>query len=183
MHFETAARINPHLFDAYYFYGRAAFAHGEVERSADLFRKASEVRREDFQSVILLAQSLRMLGRTNEAIAANREGIARAERAVALDSRDGRALALGSIALYEEGEQERAMQWSRRSLELYPDDMSAILNAACFRIRAGLLEEALEFIERAFARGWGKRDWVEHDPAYDPLRDHPRFKVLLANLK
>ncbi len=37
-HFEEAARINPHLFDAYYYYGRAAFAHGDVERSADLFR-------------------------------------------------------------------------------------------------------------------------------------------------
>jgi len=28
-----------------------------------------------------------------------------------------------------------------------------------------------------------KRDWVEHDPDYDILRDHPRFKELLARLK
>jgi adenylate cyclase len=181
-HFETAAGINPHLFDAYYFYGRAAFARGDVERSADLFLKASEVQREDFQSVILLAQSLRMLGRTDEAIAADREGIARAERTLALNPRDGRALALGANALYDAGESERAAEWSRRSLELYPDDMSAILNAACLRTRAGLIDEALDLVERAFTRGWGKLDWVEHDPNYDPLRDHPRFKVLLAKL-
>ena len=62
-HFEAAARINPHLFDAYYYYGRAAFAQGQLERSAELFRKASEARRDDFQSSVLLAQSLRMLGR------------------------------------------------------------------------------------------------------------------------
>jgi hypothetical protein len=44
-------------------------------------------------------------------------------------------------------------------------------------------EEALELLERVFTRGWGKRDWVEHDPDYDILRDDPRFKKLLARLK
>ena len=29
----------------------------------------------------------------------------------------------------------------------------------------------------------GKRDWVEHDPDYDALRDDPRFIQLLARLK
>jgi adenylate cyclase len=182
-HFEAAARINPHLFDAYYYYGRAAFAHGEVERSAHLFRKASEVRHEDFQSAVLLAQSLRMLGRNDEARAANREGIVRAERILALNPLDGRALAMGSLALYDEGERERAMEWSRRCLELYPDDMSALINAACLRIKAGSKEEALEILEHVFSRGWGKRDWVDQDPDYDCLRDDPRFKLLLAKLK
>jgi adenylate cyclase len=182
-HFEAAARINPQLFDAYYYYGRAAFAHGEVERSADLFRKASEVRQEDFQSAVLMAQSLRMLGRNAEASAAYQEGIVRAERILALNPLDGRALAMGSLALHEEGETERAMEWSRRSLELYPDDMSALINAACLRTRSGLKEEALEILERVFSRGWGKRDWVDHDPDYDCLRDDPRFKLLLAKLK
>jgi len=46
-----------------------------------------------------------------------------------------------------------------------------------------LPEQALELLERVFARGWGKRDWVEHDPDYDILRDDPRFQNLLAKLK
>jgi adenylate cyclase len=182
-HFEAAARINPNLFDAYYYHGRAAFSRGELERSADLFRKASEVRREDFQSSVLLSQSLRMLGRIEEARSANREGISRAERILALNPLDGRVLALGSGALYEAGEMERAMEWSRRSLELRPDDMSALLNAVCLRAKSGLKEEALEIFERACNRGWGKRDWIERDPDYDSLRDDPRFELLLAKLK
>jgi len=38
-------------------------------------------------------------------------------------------------------------------------------------------------IERVFGRGWGKRDWVEHDPDYDCVREHPRFKAVFKNLK
>jgi adenylate cyclase len=181
--FEEAIRINPNLFDAYYYYARTCFARGEVERSAELFRKAAEVRQEDFQSPILLAQSLRVLVRTEEARAADREGIARAERILALNPLDGRALSLGSVGLFEDGQKARAMEWSQRALELYPEDMSALVNAACLRAKAGLKEEALELLERVFARGWGKRDWVEHDPDYDMLRDDPRFKKLLLRLK
>jgi adenylate cyclase len=182
-HFDIATHINPHLFDAYYLYGRTSFARGDVQRSVDLFRKASEVRQEDFQSGMLLGQSLRMLGRHDEARVANRESIARAERILALNPQDGRTLSLGSGALYEDGQAERAMQWSRRSLELYPDDVGVLINAACLRCKAGLKDEAIDLLERVFSHGWGKRDWIEHDSDYDILRDDPRFRRLLAKLK
>lgn len=182
-YFSEAIRINPHSFDAYYYCGRACFACGKVERSAEMFQKAAEARLEDFQSPILLEQSLRMLGRMQEARAAGREGVTRAERILALNPLDARALSIGSLALFEIGESARALEWSRRSLEHFPDDMSTLVNAACLASRAGLKEEALGFLERVFARGWGKKDWIEHDPDYDCLRDHPRFRSLFAKLK
>jgi len=182
-HFEAAASVNPQLFDAYYFDGRASFACGEIARSAERFGRAADVRKEDFQSAMLQAQSLQMLGRMEESAAADHEGIARAERVLALNPADGRALALGSSALYRTGNVTRAMQWSHRSLELYPEDMNTLINAACLRCKAGLKEEALAFLERAFSRGWGKRDWIEQDDDYDLLRDDPRFQRLLEGLK
>ena len=60
--------------------------------------------------------------------------------------------------------------------------MSALINAACLMTRLGRKEEALKYLERAFGRGWGKRDWIEHDADYDLLRDDPRFQALLAKL-
>jgi len=181
--FEQAIGMNPHFFDAYYYFARSRFASGDIARSAELFDMAAKTRHEDFQSSMLLSQSLRMLGRTEESIESGKEGIRRAENALVLNPRDGRALSLGSGALFHDGQRTRAMEWSRRSLELYPEDMSALVNAACLRAKCGLKEEALELLERVFARGWGKRDWVEHDPDYDILRDDPRFKKLLAKLK
>jgi adenylate cyclase len=181
--FEQAIRLNPNLFDAYYYYARTAFAQGDIARSADLFKKAADVRLDDFQSPMLLAQSLEMLGRAEEAAKATREGIRRAERILVLNPMDGRALSLGSGALYSDGQHARALAWSKRSLELYHTDPSTLMNAACLQAKMGHKEEALDLLERVFARGWGKRDWVEHDPDYESLRDDPRFKVLLERLK
>jgi tetratricopeptide (TPR) repeat protein len=181
--FDEAIRINPHLWDAYYYFARASFACGEIARSAELFGKAADVRQEDFQSPMLLAQSLRMIGKPEEAKEAGREGIRRAERILALNPRDERALSLGSLALFDDGQLARAIEWSERSLDIDPDDMSALFNAACLHSRAGRKEEALKVLERVFARGWGKRDWIEHDPDYDILRDDPRFKRLVEKLK
>ncbi|MBS0578605.1 MAG: winged helix-turn-helix domain-containing protein [Proteobacteria bacterium] len=181
-HFQTAIEINPNLFDAYYFFGRSCFARGNVAESVDLFCKASQVRREDFQSAILAAQSLRMLGRAGEAAALNQEGAIRARRALALNPRDVRALSIGAIALYEAQEVATALEWSQRAVDLYPEDVGALVNAACIRARQGLKEEALQILERVFGRGWGKAEWVDHDPDYDSLRDDPRFQRLREKL-
>jgi len=182
-HFEAAARINPNLGDTYYYYGRAAFAAGETEKSVEMWRKATEVRRDDFESPQLGAQSLRKLGRREEADVLNLEAVRRVERAVELNPVNGRALSFGAGALIEAGQIERALEWSRRAAELYPDDMGVIINAACHNLRLGRKEAALDLLERMFGKGWGKRDWVEKDPDYDCLRDHPRFIAMFAKLK
>jgi adenylate cyclase len=148
-----------------------------------LFQRAGEARPEDYQSLILLAQSLLMLGREDEAHEANREGIRRAERQLELNSTDTRALSLGANALLMEGQTERALRWSERAFELAPDDQSVLINGACVRARAGMKEEALGLLERTFAKGFGKRDWIENDPDYDSIRDEPRFQALLERLR
>jgi adenylate cyclase len=181
--FEVAIALNQNLFEAYYYYARTSFACGEIARSADLFRKAAAVRREDFQSALLASQSLRMIERHDEAREIRREGIRRVERALEFNPTDARALSLAPAYLLEEGYGERALEWAERALTLYPDDMSAIVNGACLAARLGQKDRALDLLEKAWARHWAKRDWIENDPDYDSLRDDPRFQRLLAGLK
>jgi adenylate cyclase len=180
--FEEAIRLTPTLFDAYFYYARACFASGRFERAVEMFRSAAKTRPEDYQSAMLLSLPLRVLGRAEESREAAWEGIRRAERSLMLNPRDVRALSLGSCAFHDV-DSDRALEWSRRALALAPDDMSTLVNAACLHAKLGLKEEAIGFIEGVFARGWGKRDWIEHDPDYDILRDDPRFKKLLGALK
>jgi adenylate cyclase len=104
-------------------------------------------------------------------------------RGTACAAADVRALSIGSIALFADGQHVRAMEWSQRALELNPDDTSALVCSACVRIRSGLREQALVLLERVFEHGRGKRDWIEHDPDFDTLRGDPRFERMLAKLK
>ena len=181
--FEESIRLNPNLFDAYYYFARATFAHGDVPSSAVLFRRAADVRQEDFQSAFLLAQSLKMLGRDDEASVWRREGIRRAEHVLALNPQDGRAMSLGALYLLEEGQADRAVEWSDRALELYPNDMSSLGNGACLQAKLGHTDRAIALLERVSALGWGQRDWLERDPDYDNLRDDPRFQKLVTTFK
>ena len=181
--FEASIRLNPNLFDAYYCYARTRFARGDVAGSATLFKRAADVRQEDFQSPFLLAQSLKMLGEHDEASSWRREGIRRAEHVLALNPIDGRAMSLGALYLLDEGQADRAVEWSERALELYPNDMSSLGNGACLQAKLGHTDKAIALLERVSALGWGQREWLERDPDYDNLRDDPRFQRLLTTFK
>lgn len=181
--FETAIRLNPYLFEAYYYFARTAFSCGDMARAAGLFQEAAQLRQEDFQSPMLLGTALRTLGRDDEAREAVRTGIRRAAQILTLNPHDGRALSLGAGALIDDGQIERGLAWSARALELYPDDTSALVNCACVHARLDQRNAALDLLERAFARGCGKRDWVQNDPDYANLRGEPRFNRLLGGLR
>jgi adenylate cyclase len=177
--FIEAIRLNSNCYDAYYLYGRSCFSRGDIEKSAELFLKASEVRQEDFQSLLLLAQSLRVIGKDKEQ-EMMRKGISKARKQLELNPVDIRALALGAGSLYDLGEKEEAFQWIRKAFELYPDDAGTLFNAAGLYAKAGNKDRALSLLERAFAKGYGNKNWIEKDPDYSSLRNEPRYKDLLG---
>src|SRR5207247_6604802 len=78
--FERAMELDPNSFEAHYLYARSSFAQGKLERAAELFERAAELSPEDHQSLILLIQIYRSLGRGSEKYNAARRTIERIER-------------------------------------------------------------------------------------------------------
>ncbi|HYK44240.1 MAG TPA: tetratricopeptide repeat protein, partial [Parafilimonas sp.] len=180
--FTQAIRLNSNSYDAFYYYARLCFARGHMEQSADLFLKASEVRREDFQSILLLGQVYRVLN-SDKAEDAFIEGVKRLRKYVELNPDDIRALSFGAGALLEIGNRDEAYQWMNRALELDPRNAGVLINGSCLFAKAGDKERALDVLERAVDLGYGKKDWMENDPDYDNIRHESRFKELMERIR
>jgi adenylate cyclase len=180
--YREAIRLNPRSFDAHYLCARTCFQSGRLEEAVEMYRRGAEVRPEDFQCSILAELPLRRLGRLEEAAETLREGMRRIERQLELEPDNVRALSLGASMLMVEGRREQAVDWMERAIAGARDSPLIFINAACMYAQAGMKEEALACLEKCFARGVGKRDWIENDPDYDSLRDDPRFQALLAKL-
>ena len=177
--FETAIRLNPKLFEAYYFYARSSFAQGDLESAAKLFAHASRIDPDDYQAPLLLAQIYDDQERPDEAAAMRRRGVLAAERRLDHNPAEARALYMGANALVCLGRLERGLNWAERTLELEPNEPMVLYNVGCVYSLAGELDRALECIESSVSTRPAYVDWLRQDSNLDPLRGHPRFKALL----
>ena len=178
--FERAIALDPNLFEAHYFYARANFAQGKLERAAALFERAAEIKPDDYQSVCLLIQVYRSLGRDKDSKDAARRGVKLAERELTLHAEDPRPAHLGIAALLELGETDRAREWISRALAIDPDDIWTQYNVACGYTKLGDIDGAFDLLERSLPRAGPEiRQWIKHDSDFDPLRNHPRYQKIL----
>jgi adenylate cyclase len=181
--FEQATALDRNSFEAHYLYARASFAHGNFERAATLFERTAEINPDDYQSLILLIQTYRSLGRDQEKDSAARRGIERAEREVILHPEDPRPAYLGIAALIEMGENDRAREWIARALVIGSEDPLTQYNVACGYTKLGETEQALDLLERMLPNvGEEIRMWIKHDSDFAGLHDQPRFQKLLKSI-
>jgi tetratricopeptide (TPR) repeat protein len=160
-HFENAIRLNPKLYEAYYFYARASVAQGKFAKAARLYEQAIEVRPEDYQVPLLLPQVYRSMGREQEAIDAQRRGLTAAERHLEMNPEDVRALYLGGGALVETGQEEKGLAWVEKAVELAPHETCLLYNVAYIYSTLNRKNEALDYLERAVAAGYNHVAWIK----------------------
>jgi serine/threonine protein kinase/Flp pilus assembly protein TadD len=176
--FETALRLNPKLFDAAYFYGRGLKSQGRNAEAAKMFERASLLRPEDFQAPNFLANVLDDMGLVAEGEAARRLSLKLIDERLELNPDDARATNLGATTLAKMGEREKAIEYIRRSLAIDPDDSGMLYNIACSYALLGMSEEAVSSLETAVDRGFGHKEWIEHDSDFDSIRETPRFQAI-----
>ena len=178
--FETAMRLQPRLFEPYYFYARNCYAQGRLEEAVEWFAKASHVNPEDYQAPMLMASALHGLGRQESARQAYERGLAAAQKHLLLNPEDARALYFGANALSQIGDKERSLEWAALAQHAEPDEPQVLYNIACVYALLGENDRAVDCLERSMTHGWVQKEWMAHDPDLAGLRSNPRFQKLVG---
>jgi adenylate cyclase len=150
------------------------------------WEKASQLMDSDFHSCLMLQTCYLDLNDEAGAMDAARRTLDRSEATLSKDPTNGAALSAGASSLMLLGERERGKDWIQRALLLDPENMMVMYNSACsLTYRNSDLDGALDLLEQYFERveSPGNLHHAEIDPDMDPVRDHPRFKTMIASAR
>ena len=182
----TALKLNPESWEVNRETARMLFRHGEIRDAIPFFEKAASLMDTDWSNPMMLITCYDAIGDKERSRKAAQTALERVERALTQDPVNGTALAVGAYSLAMFGEEERAREWIRRALLLDPDNLNMRYNLACTIVRQlGDVEETLETLKPFFERinSTTLLRHMEADPDFDPIRDDPRFKGMLAAAK
>ncbi len=160
--------------------GRAYFASGRFEQAAALTERALESNGDDYNTFIPYSGALDRLGRKGEAREVRRRMTGVLRQQLELVPEDVRARILLAVNLADFGEPEESVRQLQTAVALRPNDSNTLYNAACTYGVLGKKAEALETLKKAFAAGYGLKDWAAKDPDLDCLHDDPEFQKLVA---
>jgi serine/threonine protein kinase/Tfp pilus assembly protein PilF len=180
--FEIGIQLNSRLFEAYYLYARSCRVQGKMEKAARLFEQSCQLRPDDYQAPLFLADTYADLNLLEKSKATHRKGLELVTRHLELYPNDARALYLGGNTLIKLGQREKGLEWASRSISIEPDNPLLLYNIACIYSTAGEAETAIDYLERAIESGYTNPAWAKTDSDLDPLRSHPRFQALMERL-
>ena len=180
--FETALGLCTELFEAYFYYGRSCFSQGQFEKAAELFLKASEASPADYQALSLRGLCFRALNRKAEAHQVFQQTLRKIDNHLQLNPDDVRAVYMKAGSFISLGDRAQGIEWSDRALSMDPEEPSVLYNVACNYALLNETEKALDCLEKAFDKGFGHKEWMEHDPDFLSIKNHPRFKALMHGL-
>jgi adenylate cyclase len=181
--YRTALSIDPESYDANFFYA-STLARFLNDRKAmvSAFKLAARLRSDDYVSPMMVAG----FGDPDdpEKLKWARMCVERAERAAENHPENAGPLHRGAVALAYLGDKEKARSWLARALAIDPDDFIVQVNAAGIHARFGETEEALRHLERAAMHvPQNTIDMLRNDSDFEPIRDDPRFALILRPRK
>jgi adenylate cyclase len=179
---EIALRLDPESYEVNRAAGLCYYAIRRFDQAILHFEKAATVVETDFQAAGMLVSCYTAIGDKEGARKAARRALERCERIVAMEPDHGSAMGFGVGALAALGEAERAKEWAERAILLDPDNINLRYNFACSLIvDLHEYDAALDLLAPRFeSMGIEVLNWVKSDPDLDPIREHPRFKAMLA---
>ena len=178
--FRKAIELDPQLYEAYYYAGRAYFAQGRFQPAADAFAQAANIRPDDPTPITLQCTALKALGDEDELALARQRALEVAERYLSLNPDDALAWSRAANDLVLAGEIDKGLEYADRALALQPSFCR--YNVACAYQLAGKTNRALELLEEHANSGAVLIDWLLQDSDWDDVRDDPRFQAIVEKL-
>jgi adenylate cyclase len=178
--FEHAITLNPNLPEAYHYFGRHCFSQGDFARAAELLLTAYRLRPDEYSVLAIAVMAVDTSGEHARALELARQALAGLLHQAELEPENARVRYLAAGLFLRLGDKESGRPYVEAALRLRPDDFGTIYNAACYYSLSGVVARALDLLEQ---RPVSNLEWIEHDPDMNPLRDHPRFKAILARLR
>ena len=153
-----------------------------IEEASKHYMLAASLDENDFHSSMMLLTCFDALGAKERKPEVARQILERSERALQQDSLNASALGASANALTILGDLDRAKERIQRAMVVDPDNINMPYNFACMLVNwVGDREGALDMLEPMMSRQ--SRSLVISmlaDPDMDPLREHPRFKRMVA---
>jgi adenylate cyclase len=179
---EIALRLDPESYDVNLAAGQLNYQLRRFDEAIFHFEKAATTVETDYSAAGMLVSCYTVIGDKQGARRAARRALERCEKIVAVEPDNGSAMGFAVGALAALGEAERAKEWAERALLLDPDNVNLRYNFACSLVTdLHDYDAALDMLGPRFeTMGIEVLNWVKSDPDLDPIRDHPRFKAILA---
>ena len=179
---EIAVHLDSESYEVNFAAGRLYYVLRRFGEAILHLERAATIVETDFRSAGMLISCHAAIGDKEGARRAARRELERCEKIVAAEPDNGSAMGFAVGALAALGEAERAKEWAERALLLDPDNMNLRYNFACTLItELHDYEAALDLLGPRFeTMGVEVLNWVKTDPDLDRVRDHPRFKAMLA---
>ncbi|NDQ55999.1 MAG: protein kinase [Acidipila sp.] len=161
--------------------GRAYFAAGRYTEAAALTERALEANGDDYNTYIPYGNALERLGRKKETEHCRQRMCKVLRQQLELVPEDVRArILLATVLAYLQQDTDESVRHLQTAVALRPGDSNILYNAACTYGLLGKKVDAFETLKKAFAAGYGNRDWAAKDSDLDCLHDDPEFQKLVG---
>lgn len=178
---ETALRLDPESYEVNYAAARFSYAIRKIPEAIRYFEKAASLMESDFGSVGMLMSCYESIRDDDGARRAAERTLERVNKVITSEPDNGSAMGFAVGAHCVLRNVERARDWAKRALLLNPDNKNMRYNFGCAYARLGLIDEALDLLEPVTAAsGIEHINWTKQDADLDPIRDHPRYKAMIA---
>ncbi len=177
-----ALHLDPNSWEANREAARLLMQRRRVEEAMQHYMLAASLDENDFHSCMMLLTCYHAQGARERMPEVAQRALERSERVLSHDSLNGSALGVSAGALTILGDLDRAKERIQRAMVVDPDNINMPYNFACMLATwVGDIEGALDMLEPMMSRqSRSLMLTMLADPDMDPLRDHPRFKRMVA---